>query len=148
MLTNKDIWIICDIDGTISDQSHREHFAREKEWDQYHEQCELDPPILPILCIINGLSAKYSIAFITGRPEKYRDETVKWLGRHLVNLDYALHMRKEGDYRHDFTIKQEIFLEQFSDRKVLFALEDRNQVVNMWREEVGITCLQVAKGDF
>jgi len=30
---------------------------------------------------------------------------------------------------------------------VLCALDDRQQVVDMWRER-GIRCLQVAKGDF
>jgi hypothetical protein len=32
-------------------------------------------------------------------------------------------------------------------RKVLFVVEDRNRVVEMWREE-GLVCLQCAPGEF
>ena len=57
-------------------------------------------------------------------------------------------MRKNGDFRKDFIIKKEIY-EKFIKPKyeVLFVLEDRDQAVKMWREE-GLTCLQVAPGNF
>jgi hypothetical protein len=32
-------------------------------------------------------------------------------------------------------------------RKVLFVVEDRNRVVEMWRKE-GLVCLQCAPGEF
>jgi len=31
---------------------------------------------------------------------------------------------------------------------VLFVLDDRDQMVEHWREVVGIPCFQVAEGDF
>ncbi len=31
---------------------------------------------------------------------------------------------------------------------VRFVLDDRNQVVDMWRNEIGYACLQVYYGDF
>jgi len=31
---------------------------------------------------------------------------------------------------------------------VLLVLDDRNQVVDMWRKELGLTCFQVDYGDF
>jgi hypothetical protein len=33
------------------------------------------------------------------------------------------------------------------ETKVLFVVEDRNRVVEMWREE-GLVCLQCAPGEF
>jgi hypothetical protein len=57
-------------------------------------------------------------------------------------------MRATGDQRKDSIIKQELF-----DRHILgkynikFVLDDRNQVVNMWRS-LGLTVFQVAEGDF
>lgn len=32
--------------------------------------------------------------------------------------------------------------------RVKFVLDDRNQVVDMWRKDLGLTCLQVDYGDF
>ena len=31
---------------------------------------------------------------------------------------------------------------------ILFVMDDRDQVVSMWRNELGLTCFQVAEGDF
>lgn len=57
-------------------------------------------------------------------------------------------MRPEGDERKDSIVKQEIYEKYIKDRyNVRFVLDDRNQVVDMWRE-VGLKVLQVAPGDF
>jgi hypothetical protein len=57
-------------------------------------------------------------------------------------------MRKTGDHRKDYVVKKEIHRKLIKPKyEVLFVLEDRNQAVNMWRQE-GLTCLQVAPGDF
>ena len=57
-------------------------------------------------------------------------------------------MRTIGDHRSDFIIKQEIYEREFKGKyNVLYVLDDRNQTVNMWRA-LGLTCLQVAAGDF
>ena len=59
-----------------------------------------------------------------------------------------LAMRKAGDTRKDSIIKKEMFEEYVEDKyKILFVLDDRNQVVEFWRS-LGLTCLQVAEGDF
>jgi hypothetical protein len=57
-------------------------------------------------------------------------------------------MRKYGDFRQDSIVKREIY-ERFiaPDYDILCVLDDRNSVVSMWRE-IGLTCLQVAEGDF
>jgi hypothetical protein len=57
-------------------------------------------------------------------------------------------MRKKGDFRKDSVVKKEIYEKYIKDNfNILFCLDDRNQVVNMWRE-IGIKCLQVQDGDF
>ena len=35
-----------------------------------------------------------------------------------------------------------------SEYDVAGVLDDRDQVVKMWRNELGLTCLQVAEGNF
>jgi hypothetical protein len=57
-------------------------------------------------------------------------------------------MRADKDHRADHIIKKEIldsFLAQGLD--IAFTVDDRQQVVDMWREN-NITCLQCDLGDF
>jgi hypothetical protein len=57
-------------------------------------------------------------------------------------------MRETGDRRKDSIIKKEIFDRHIRDvYNIEFVLDDRNQVVELWRS-LGLTCLQVADGDF
>ena len=56
-------------------------------------------------------------------------------------------MRQDGDFRRDDIVKQEILDKYIDKDRVLFVLDDRDQVVDMWRRN-GLTCFQVAEGDF
>jgi hypothetical protein len=63
-----------------------------------------------------------------------------WIKLHLP--------RKSGDNRKDSVVKEEIFNEHIKPNFIVeFVLDDRNQVVEMWRK-LGLTCLQVADGNF
>ena len=76
-----------------------------------------------------------------------RAETEKWLEDKEVEY-VALFMRPEGDHRKDNIVKEEIFNNHIRNKyNVIFVLDDRNQVVEMWRS-LGLKCLQVADGDF
>jgi hypothetical protein len=57
-------------------------------------------------------------------------------------------MREAGDHRPDWIVKKEIYNNLISkefDVKLVF--DDRQQVVDMWRS-IGLTCFQVAEGNF
>lgn len=57
-------------------------------------------------------------------------------------------MRKNKDYRHDTEVKPELLKNRgITPDDVAFILEDRNVMVQKWRE-LGFTCLQVAEGNF
>jgi len=57
-------------------------------------------------------------------------------------------MRKDNDFRPDEEIKKEIYNNFIKDDyNIFFVLDDRTKVVNMWRS-LGLTCLQVADGNF
>ena len=57
-------------------------------------------------------------------------------------------MREEGDRRKDNIVKYEIFNKFIRDKYcVNYVLDDRNQVVEMWRK-LGLRTLQVADGNF
>jgi hypothetical protein len=57
-------------------------------------------------------------------------------------------MRSDNDYRADFIVKEELLAQLRADGyNPVMAFDDRQQVVDMWREN-GLICAQVAKGDF
>lgn len=141
--------VICDIDGTIADCSHRLHLIKDKpkNWNKFHELCIQDKVVENIQEIVWCLNKFHIVIYITGRPESSRELTEKWLANHSFP-EGDLYMRKDGDYRQDWITKAE-HLDKvlIDDVKILCALEDRDQVCDMWREK-GVTCLQVKKGDY
>jgi len=59
-----------------------------------------------------------------------------------------LYMPPAGSMEKDTIIKRRIFEQQIRDNLDKFVLDDRNQVVDMWRNDIGLKVLQVAEGDF
>jgi hypothetical protein len=58
-------------------------------------------------------------------------------------------MRPAKDYRRDAIIKKEIFDREVAGKYYIeFVLDDRDQVVEMWRKERKLTCFQVNYGAF
>jgi hypothetical protein len=108
---------------------------------------------------MHGKYGRYEIIFCSGRPERTRADTEEWLADNRFRRDIGrapypnytyyngLYMRKDGDYRRDDIVKQEILDAHINKDSVLFVLDDRQSVVDMWRRN-GVTCFQVAKGDF
>ena len=147
--------IICDIDGTIADCEHRRHYitTKPKDHDAFYAGVREDKPIgNVILLLLSLLECDYappSVTFVTGRPERIRKDTEWWLAEylHLYPEHYQMFMRKDHDYRQDYLVKQDILDKHIDKSKVWVVLDDRDQVVQMWRRN-GLTCLQVADGNF
>ena len=73
--------VICDIDGTIADNEHRQELLNSyKDWDKFFLAMKDDKPIMKVIDLIKQkqIEGKY-ISFITGRPERYREMTLDWL---------------------------------------------------------------------
>jgi FMN phosphatase YigB (HAD superfamily) len=142
--------IVCDLDGTLCDAAHRRHLvdgSQPRDWDQFYDRCDMDPPHYDVLELINTLHQKYNLVYVTGRVERVRKKTEAWLRRHYAPYG-PVFMRPDGDHRQDYVLKEEIAAcEGLTKNSVLVALDDRDQVVEMWRR-LGIRCLQVAKGNF
>ena len=56
-------------------------------------------------------------------------------------------MREMDDVRSDADVKRDLFIKHIDEEKVWLVIEDRDQCVDMWRG-LGLTCLQVAPGDY
>lgn len=92
------------------------------------------------------------VLVVSGRDGCYR-ETLDWLNQHHVPYWDLLmrppHARDErGNKLPDYRVKYDLFNRYIRGNfNVRFVLDDRDQVVDMWRK-LGLTCLQVAPGDF
>lgn len=134
--------IIVDIDGTLAKMQDRSPY----EWSRVGE----DSPVKPV---INAVSVEYQagakIIVMSGRDGSCRDTTMSWLTGNLRTVsDFELFMRAEGDTRKDDLVKYELFNENIRDKyHVKYVLDDRDQVVKMWRS-LGLACFQVAEGNF
>jgi predicted kinase len=132
--------IMVDIDGTVALMSGRSPYDETRVYE--------DRPNQKVIDIVQELAATHRIVFCSGRTDACREATEKWLADN-VSVSYdALHMRRAGDMRKDAVVKREIFDEHIRNRyDVVAVLDDRNQVVEMWRS-LGLTVLQVADGNF
>jgi hypothetical protein len=140
--------VIFDIDGTLADVSERLHHIKKKprDWDAFFRGIPQDKAIRSMVRLCNILYASgIKILLCTGRREKDRAETVKWLAQQGVNY-HELILRPDGDRRSDVIVKREM-LAGLDRSKILFVVEDRSGVVEMWRSE-GLVCLQCAPGEF
>lgn len=131
--------ILCDIDGTLAHMKDRSPY----DWGRVDTD-EVDPTIKNLLDVLKD---KYFIILVSGRDEVCREKTEKWLRGNDITYGMLL-MRPEGDIRKDSIVKREIFENYIRDYyNIQFVLDDRNQVVEMWRS-LGLKCLQVQEGDF
>jgi len=151
--------------------------GKKKDFDSFNAAMVNDTPNAPIVDLLHMCLAGWDsqVIFCTGRMEQYRevtrnflldkcevegylslvDESDRWecKYRRMVEdaLDVILIMRPD-ERRHDpdHQIKQEMLDEilKIVDKKnITFAVDDRQRVVDMWRSN-GLTCLQVAEGNF
>jgi predicted kinase len=132
-------WLV-DVDGTLALMQGRSPY----EWHRVGE----DDPNPPVVELVRSLrAAGNAIVVVSGRDGVARAATQAWLDRHEIPHD-ALLMRAAGDSRRDSIVKREIFDARIRDVwQVKGVLDDRDQVVRMWRA-LGLTCVQVAPGDF
>lgn len=140
--------VIFDIDGTLADVSERiRHLKKKpKDWDAFFAGMAQDKTMHSMVRLCNILyDSGIKIILCSGRSEEHRQETVEWLDKHGVNY-HELLLRQDGDRRSDVVVKQEI-LAGLDKSKILFVVEDRSRVVQMWRSE-GLVCLQCAPGEF
>jgi len=142
---------IFDIDGTLCDCTHRLcHIQSEpKNWDKFYGSIGDDAPIKDVIRVAEALNKQgYSILLVTGRPDNLMIDTIGWFKWNTSLKIDGLFFRKKGDYRPDSVIKKEMYETKIKDNfNVLGVFEDRKQVVDMWRS-LGLTCFQVAEGDY
>lgn len=141
--------VVCDIDGTVSDPTHRLEYARgpKKDWGTFFSLMYMDLPRKEVFQqVINTAEAEGAyIVYVSARPEKYRQITEDWLRKHNMHAHIHLFMRKDGDKREDTLVKGDIYKNYLSKCNVVEVFDDRPSVIRMWREK-GLNVTDVGQG--
>ena len=133
--------IICDLDGTLSLLNGRDPYDASSA-----DEDGLNAPVASVLAMAKAQG--YKVILLSGREQLYREPTERFLLKHQIAYDLLL-MRTTNDYRKDNVIKKELFQQEIAGKYFIeFLLDDRNQVVEMWRKDLHLPCFQVNYGDF
>ena len=146
--------VIVDLDGTLALNMHRFHFidkssGKKVDWNSYFEACDEDSPNTPVIEIVKALKERgYFIHIFSARGDIVTKKTERWLKIFEIPYD-QLTLRKMDSYTADEELKKSWLLKYYPDykNKIFCVLDDRDRVVKMWRD-LGLTCFQVAQGNF
>lgn len=143
--------IICDLDGTFAWMQNRSPYDMTRV-----DEDLFDPRMLEV--IHTFMQQGIEVLFVTGREatKEGAEKTLNWIKNTLNEKIYhvtkfsgqydrfQLFMRKSKDYRHDYEVKEDIYLNKIKPfYDIICVFEDKNNVVNMWRKQ-GLLCCQVA----
>ena len=133
--------ILLDVDGTAMKMGDRGPF----EWHNVLK----DTVNTPVIEAVKAFQlAEIKIIVMSGRDIVSKNDTILQLEDAGVVIE-DIFMRPEGDSRKDNIIKGELFDAHVRENyNILFALDDRDQVVDFYRRELGLTVFQVDYGNF
>lgn len=134
-------YVIVDLDGTLA-----QHTSGRSPYDYSRvSEDSVDGAVHAVISAVIPQGVRP--VFVSGREDSCREHTLAWIENVAGFAAPELYMRRTGDKRDDTLVKYEIFNEHLRDRDILFALDDRDRVVQMWRR-IGLKCLQVQEGQF
>ena len=149
--------VIFDLDGTLALIDKRRAISTlpsgKMDWDTFFDpkNIDLDQPNDAVITMAKMLKAAGNrIVILSGRSKATKDATKVWLKKFDVPFD-ILKMRptsKDFKFMPDDQLKQ-MWLDQLFTNKddIVCVFDDRQKVVDMWRQN-GLTCMQVAPGNF
>lgn len=134
--------VIFDLDGTLAIMSDRGPF----EWMRVGED-SVNTYVADLFRMIRAAHPDWKIITLSGRDGVCEQITLDWQKENNLVSDYHF-QRKLGDQRRDSIIKEEIFRQSIEKQfNVLYAVDDRQQVVDMW-DMLGVQVWQVQQSDF
>ena len=108
-----------------------------------------DAPNPAVITTVQALKAQgIKVVVLSGRDDSCMEDTLLSLDVAGIEVD-EIHMRITGDRRKDYIVKKEIFNEKIRHNyNILFAMDDRNTVVDAYRKDLRLPVFQVNYGDF
>ena len=122
---------VLDIDGVLADVRHRIHHiqARPRDWDAFFAEVSADPVLdegrsEALAAAASGLA----LVYLTGRPERCRLDTVRWLEAHGLP-EGDLVMRRDSDRRPAKVFKIQALRDLSRSCEVAYLLDDDPDVI-------------------
>jgi hypothetical protein len=134
--------VIFDLDNTLTLNSpHYDYLdvVKDDETELLMSNLKANPSILDLFMMLDLMECEMIIA--TSRPARFKQVTEAWLLEQGI-ATYTLLMRTDGDARHDYQVKLDLYHKYCKGRGVWLVVEDKPQCVAMWKG-LGLTCLQV-----
>jgi len=131
--------VIWDLDGTLSDDRARAHFVeveagRQRDWKSYFDAIEEDPPIAASIALLHALRRDgIRIVYLTGRPERTRAQTERWLAANGLDEYDLLMMRPDEERRPAGEFKFDAIDSLRESYELVCAFEDRIDVAEHLR---------------
>jgi hypothetical protein len=124
-----------DIDGVLADVRHRLHHVRTppKDWDSFFAAAPRDPVLEQGRETVSRLAEVFDIVYLSGRPERCREDTRTWLEAHSLPAGQELVLRPQGDHRPARMVKVEALRRLSRDRTVAVLVDDDPLVLDAAR---------------
>jgi hypothetical protein len=130
---------IFDIDGCLADDEWRKQYIDmgtidlEKRYDQYHSQSKKDISFNQEI-VHSYVKAGNRIAFVTTRPEKFRNQTWEWLtGNYQLPEDTLLIMRPTSNHAPSAILKPKLIMHNFTREEIEVVFDNRDDVLDAYR---------------
>ncbi|MFB8036132.1 hypothetical protein ACFC5Z_24940 [Streptomyces sp. NPDC056004] len=133
---------VFDLDGTLADSGHRQHYleGRRRDWDGFFAAAVDDPPLAEGVRLALGSAGTCEVRYLTGRPERCRRDTVAWLAEQGLP-EGRVYMRRDGDRRPARHTKLEILKRLGREREIRMLVDDDELVCDA-AEQAGFTVVR------
>ncbi len=123
---------VFDIDGVLADVRHRLHHleARPQRWERFFQAAGRDPVLEEGARRLREALVDHDVIYLTGRPERTRGLTERWLARHDLPTGPLL-MRADDDVRPARYLKRSVLRRLSRIREIVSVLDDDPAVVDV-----------------
>ncbi|WP_157734445.1 MULTISPECIES: hypothetical protein [Frankia] len=127
---------VIDVDGVVADVRHRLRFLRASpgDWEAFFAAAPADPPLAEGVELVHRLARDHEVVWLTGRPERSRAATWRWLGEQGLPLG-ELRMRPDDDRRPARVFKRAELRQLGARRQVAVVVDDDPAVVDLLRAD-------------
>ncbi|MDQ8705078.1 hypothetical protein RCO28_21650 [Streptomyces sp. LHD-70] len=138
---------VFDLDNTLADTAHRQHFleGRPRDWNGFFAAAPDDPPLAEGLALVHTHADECEIQYLTGRPERCRADTEAWLARYGLPAG-RIWMRRDSDRRPARHTKLDVLRRLARAREVRVVVDD-DELVCQAARQAGFTVVRAAWAD-
>ncbi|MGW1893596.1 phosphatase domain-containing protein [Streptomyces sp. NPDC002004] len=125
-MTHDDIPLaVFDLDGTLADTAHRQHFLERtpRDWNGFFAAAPEDPPLDEGIALVREHAAVCEVVYLTGRPERCRADTAAWIVAQGLP-EGRIWMRRDDDRRPARLTKLEVLRRLARGRDVRVLVDD------------------------